>query len=109
MAIWMIFSCTLIAVMIDRIQGGREMILGKMEYRWALVGITGDPPRPRYFLTNGYGPKPQSLLLFRTRSEARNYVKEEFGYIARSRRLRGSSHLRMPVVVKVKVVYQVEV
>ena len=47
-------------------------------------------------------------VLFRTRREAREWIKEEYGYIATRRDLRDEPHgWRMPVPVRVRVTIQV--
>lgn len=49
-------------------------------------------------------PEPPTVVLFTSRSRARDYVKERYGYIADRADLRGEPHgWRVPKVVRVSV------
>lgn len=79
-------------------------------YRWALICIRGDPPKPQHFIHGGDGGDSQDLLTFRSRADARRYVKEVYGYIARRKDLRDfPCFWRMPAIIKIKVTYQAEI
>jgi hypothetical protein len=68
---------------------------GKLEYFVGCYGI--QPPAPLY--VSGY-----KTALFKTRKDARKYIKAKYGYIASRPDLRREPHgWRMPIPVKVEV------
>lgn len=67
--------------------------------KWVAVNKRG---RDRHFLRGS----DCNVLLFHTRRQAREFIKEAYGYIAQREDLKAEPHgWRMPQAVKVKVVF----